>query len=361
MLFQKQPLEFTLPVGRRAGRQDRLEAVMDARNFTSGRYQLSLVQPNGKVHEVPVRVLPPNPTIDALGLRANLGEERQTTTLHGSGLDRIERIESAGAKIELAPARQGAGSRDAFVRLAKNVSKGDRLPLTLRVEGVSREIGVPAAMEVVGPRPRIAGVTSSLADELGIALKPGELPAGSFATFSLRIDNLESQPVLRVECARDERQDTGVSLRPGEKLAGARLDAAGLNLMFLSLDPGAIGPPGCTLTAAVSAEPVGTSDPYVLGRVIRLPKIDSFRLTDEKLGESTFAGTLVGYDLETIEKTGWDAQSGLPVNSLPKAIAGEGQKQSLRIALQWPSPSPRAPLFIWLRGEAEGRATKAAY
>jgi hypothetical protein len=62
-----------------------------------------------------------------------------------------------------------------------------------------------------------------------------------------------------------------------------------------------------------------------------------------------------------IERTGWDAKSGLPVDNLPKAIAGAGQKQSLRIALRWPSPSPRAPLYIWLRGETEGRATKASY
>ena len=38
--------------------------------------------------------------------------------------------------------------------------------------------------------------------------------------------------------------------------------------------------------------------------------------------------------------------------------AGEGAKQALRIAMPWPSPTPKAPLFVWLRGETEGRATK---
>jgi hypothetical protein len=37
------------------------------------------------------------------------------------------------------------------------------------------------------------------------------------------------------------------------------------------------------------------------------------------------------------------------------------QKQSLKIALPWPSPNPRAPVFIWLPGESEGRTTKTRY
>src|ERR1035438_10054518 len=32
--------------------------------------------------------------------------------------------------------------------------------------------------------------------------------------------------------------------------------------------------------------------------------------------------------------------------------------QTLRIAMPWPSPTPKAPLFVWLRGETEGRATR---
>jgi hypothetical protein len=49
--------------------------------------------------------------------------------------------------------------------------------------------------------------------------------------------------------------------------------------------------------------------------------------------------------------------SGVAAPELPRPIAGEGAKQTLRIAMPWPSPSPKAPLFVWLRGETAGRAT----
>jgi hypothetical protein len=104
---------------------------------------------------------------------------------------------------------------------------------------------------------------------------------------------------------------------------------------------------------------VGISDTYKLGRVIRLPHIDSFELTNEKRGPSAYVGILTGQDLETIEKTGWEPEAGLPVSELPRPIAGQGQKQSLKAVLPWPAPAPHSALYIWLRGEAQGRATKA--
>jgi len=67
---------------------------------------------------------------------------------------------------------------------------------------------------------------------------------------------------------------------------------------------------------------------------------------------------LKGFDLETIERAGWDARAGVGVAELPRPVAGEAARQTLRIAVPWPSPSPKAPLYIWLRGESEGRATK---
>jgi hypothetical protein len=67
---------------------------------------------------------------------------------------------------------------------------------------------------------------------------------------------------------------------------------------------------------------------------------------------------LKGFDLETIEKTGWDSRAGVAAPELPRPVAGEGARQTLRIAMPWPSPTPKAPLFVWLRGETDGRATK---
>ena len=117
-----------------------------------------------------------------------------------------------------------------------------------------------------------------------------------------------------------------------------------------------MGQSGCTLTAAIETD-TGSSDAFTLGKIVRLPRIESFALTDEKAADG-FYGVLRGFDLETIDKTGWDARTGLSVSELPRPIAGEGAKQSLRIVMPWPSPSPKAPLSIWLRGESDARATK---
>jgi hypothetical protein len=194
---------------------------------------------------------------------------------------------------------------------------------------------------------------------LGLAVRPDELPAGYVASFSIQADNIDARPALHIECADSSLSTHSVTLRPGEKQGLARLDKAGANLLFSSFDPGIIGQPGCVLKATIASDSVGISDPHTLGKIIRLPRIESFALTNERAGVSAYAGILTGQDLETIEKSGWDADSGLPVNELPRPVAGQGQKQSLKVLLPWPAPAPHSALYIWLRGETQGRATKA--
>lgn len=87
-------------------------------------------------------------------------------------------------------------------------------------------------------------------------------------------------------------------------------------------------------------DPEGRSDPFVLGRVIRVPHLDKFALTSEKVGESSYAGVLEGHDLDVIEKIGWDAEHGVPVESIPAPVPGDASRQTLRIALHWPEPEP---------------------
>jgi len=65
---------------------------------------------------------------------------------------------------------------------------------------------------------------------------------------------------------------------------------------------------------------------------------------------------LTGSNLEMIAKVGWDQNTGIDVQDLPVPIPGQGQQQSLSVPLPDP-PNPRAPLFIWLRGESTGRLT----
>jgi len=109
---------------------------------------------------------------------------------------------------------------------------------------------------------------------------------------------------------------------PGEPSGGASLTFAGAGSLYLSVDPGTVGYPECRLAATVILEPEGRSDLFVLGRVIRVPHLDKFTLTTERVGDSSYAGILEGRDLDAIEKAGWDAQHGVPFESIPTPVPG---------------------------------------
>jgi hypothetical protein len=350
-------LVFTLPLGKRAGPQRSVEVEIDTTTLAAGQYGLLLTQSDGKEHSIAMRILPPHPRIANLPLAANTGELSQTVVVRGSGLDRIEQIQSERAEIAIAPGGTST-ERVATVRLSAGANKGDHADLDLKVEGVRQPLRLIGALAVLGPRPKIASVKASLPEDLSVALKAAELPAGAVVSFSMQVENLASDPVVELRCGSS---GPAFSVRAGEKRGSARLELAGQGRLFLSVDPAAAGQPGCVLTASVETAPEGASDPATLGRLVRLPRIKSFVLTDEKLAPEVYAAVLKGEDLETIEKTGWNSQSGLAVKDLPKPVAGEGHEQTLRVALPWPSPTPHAPLYVWLRGEDAGRATQARY
>jgi hypothetical protein len=206
---------------------------------------------------------------------------------------------------------------------------------------------VAKAIVIAGPRPRITAVRKSSGDGAAIALRAGEVPAGAPVSFELSVQHLGSGATVDLTC--------------GEK--GVRVPArtAGAGVLFFAIDPGTVGQTGCSLAATVAVPATGISEPVALGRVVRLPRIERFQLTDEKLGDAIYAGIVEGEDLETIAKTGWDDQSGLGVDALPTAVGGDAHRQTLKIALPWPAPAPHAPLFFWLRGETQGRPTGVKY
>jgi hypothetical protein len=345
-------LDYALPVAPRAGPQQALEVEIDTNRFHAGGYLLALAQTGGSSQNVPVKVLPPLPRIDNLPLRVGMGAKDLRLVLRGSGLERIEAITAEHATVRLgAP---GGDEREVFVSLDASANKGDRLPLQLAVDGVADAGRIPGGIVVAPPRPRVAGIAVSPPEELGGWLRKGELPAGSFVSLSIRAENVDAQPALELDCAEAARTLQPLRVRPGEKLPAAKLDVLGDGTLFASLDPGAVGVPGCTLQAALSTEAAGASEPQAAGRVVRLPRIDSVTLTDEKVDQG-YAAVLEGWDLETIEKTGWDAANGLAVPSPPRNVAGAGARETLRIAVPWPSPTPAAPLFVWLRGDTVGR------
>ena len=348
---------FQLPKGKSAGEQMSMTVEVDT--AARGSYQLLLAQTDGKIHEVPVTILPPNPTISNLPLAVNCGDSRHTIRLAGRGLEQIESVSSgAGAITGAVDGASWAGE----ILLHPGLQTGEHFSLVLKIKGLDTPLTLDNAIEVLGPRPRIASVRLSLPGTGAVELQPGELPAGATLGMVLAVKGLRqgARTQLELGCqGGDAKRD--LVLSPDEPRQGAALSFAGQDTLYLSLDPGSVGYAGCGLTAVVHVDPEGRSDARLLGRVLRVPAVEQFTLSTEQVGPDTYAGVLKGRDLDLVEKTGWDARHGLPVEAIPVPVPGEAGRQTLRIAVPWPSPGPHAPLYIWLRGEPLGRRTSAAY
>jgi hypothetical protein len=357
-------LSFTVPKAEGAGEQTSLEVGIDTAGLPPGAYLLKLTQTNGSIHDFRIVLHPPNPTLSNLPLRANLGETQQTFALEGTGLERVEGISSEGATWALAPVAsdtQNVRERKATIKLLPKVKKGETLDASLKVSELHTPLKIFDVVQVVGPRPKITGASEFTSQTTDVALRQGEIAAGGPLSFAIQTENAGSHPTFDLSCANQGDVKKSLSLHPGDRIGTAQLDFAGEGILFLSVDPGSVGRSGCQLQATVTVDETGASEPYTLGRVIRLPHIEKFVLTDQKKGSDLFLGSLTGQELQTIEKTGWDGQAGYPVQGIPVPAAGDPQEQTLQIELPWPPPSPRAPLYVWLRGESQGRVTEAKY
>jgi hypothetical protein len=358
-------ITFDLPKGKAQGDQETLEVDVDTAVWVAGNYRLILTQTNGSTHDVALVVHPPNPTLEGLPVRANVGETQQTVLLRGTRLERITRLSTPDAVWEVASVKPDARDlkeRKATVKLQAAAHAGDLLAASVYVQDIQAPLTYPAGLSVVGPRPKIAGVSLSLAQQPDVHLQDGEIPAGAATSFSLLTRNLDAHPALSLTCANEGFLRAPLVLHPGDRTPTAQLDFAGEDGLFLSVDPGVVGLSGCQLAATISTESTGSSDPTVLGRIVRLPRMDKFALTEDKLGPALYAGSLTGIDLQIIEKTGWDDKTGYPVQGIPTPVPGSNpQQQTLKVELPWPPPSPHAPIYVWLRGETTGRLTDLKY
>jgi len=358
-------IAFVLPEGKAQGDQESMEVDVDTSAWGAGAYNLILAQTNGSSHDVALEIHPPNPTLDGLPLRANLGEPQQIVVLRGTRLERITRFTTPDAAWDLAPVKSGAHElleRQATVKLQAAAHRDELLGANVFVQDIQAPLTFPGALQVAGPRPKIAGFSLSLAEPPDVHLDDGEIPAGAAISFSLLARNLDAHPVLSLNCANEGFTKAPLVLHPGDRSTSAQLDFAGEDGLFLSVDPGMVGQTGCQLAATITTDTAGSSDPTVLGRLIRLPRMEKFALTEEKLGPTLYAGNLTGVDLQIIEKTGWDAKAGFPVQGIPTPVpGGNPQQQTLKVELPWPPPSPHAPIYVWLRGETTGRLTDVKY
>lgn len=361
---EARPVPFRLAKGFGAGEQLALKARVDTAVLSSGVYRLLLTQSNGNTQSVLIKVHPPDPKLENLPLRANLGLKQQILVLRGTGLSRIEQITSPDASWILAPATSDSNAtteRQAIISLGPKAREGDYLHASLSVEGLNQPIEIPEMVAVAGPLPAIVNVRESFLHDGNVALRQGELPAGAMVSFAITAKNAGSRPTVALGCGNGGVLRPALKLQPGDRSDTSQLDYSGQGLLFLSLEPGMVGQSGCVLTASVVDANTGSSTPYVLGRVIRLPQISKFTLTDEKSGDGLYQGLLTGRDLQTIEETGWNNHGGYPVQGIPTPVPGNPQEQTLKIELPWPPPSPNAPVYVWLLGETRGRRTRATY
>lgn len=350
-----------------------LTVSLDLDHLAAGSYKLRLSEPGASESTagagsgngtdlVPLTIRPPDPTL-SLPLEANLDEPAQAITLHGTHLERLEGLHSPGAGWQLYPVEaagpygpQGLTERGATVTLEPGASAGQKLPLELSIAGLTSPRTLEDAVHVLGPRPRILDVSEAAAAGGTIELLPGELAQNTITNVAFTLAHASGDPSIRLQCQQSDLGASALTLHPGDVKQAQELDASGGGLYYLAATPGEIGPAGCRLQM-IASDADGASAPYDLGRIVRLPKIESFTLSNQSAGPGLFLGQLTGDNLQLIAQTGWTPDRGVPVTSIPQRGSAATPRQSLAIAMPWPPPAPHAPLYIWLRGEKQGRKT----
>jgi hypothetical protein len=346
---------FSLPRGVGHGPQESLSFELDTKPLTAGDYTVFLTETGGATRQVPMKVLPPGPRIQNAPLDVTLSQDWQPITLKGENLGQIEKLEAKDATFQLGPVT--GDQREVRVRLSAGAKEGQVTDLLAFAQDESKPAVMPGAVHVTGPAPKILSSRISLPPQSNIPLREGELPAGSFVSVSLAVNNVSSETKVRLRCAKSS--DGAITLRVGEKSDSGSVQALSADELFLSFDPGG-WQAGCKVNATLDNGGGGQSKAFPLGKVIRVPHVETFELTEEKSGDN-YVGKLTGADLENIAQVGWSADHGIPVAGLPAPVGGDSRKQSLRIELPWPAPSPHAALFVWFRGETDGRETKIRY
>ena len=145
--------------------------------------------------------------------------------------------------------------------------------------------------------------------ELPLAVGDAELPANTMAAASMQAEGAGPMPTVHLDCTDSSLTLRKLSVRPGEQSDAARLRQVGSGgLLHLSFTPGVIGLPPCVVAARIETGN-GVSEARPLGRVVRLPTIEKFTLTNELVAAGVYSGWIEGEELESIDKTGWNGQA----------------------------------------------------
>jgi len=344
-----EPVPFLLPKGLRKGPQATMDVQIDTTRLDPGPYQLLIAQADAASYPINLNILPDPPKILNLPILLNQGVPTQHYVLKGERLDLLKTLVASDARIDLGASSGGGGERNITLQLKGDVHPGTTGSIAAVLADRNVPITLAGALEITGPLPVIASSKLSLPTGMAIALLPEEFPAGYTFAAMLDVKNIDPKSVLRLACS--EGVGAHPALHLGEQNAVGSLQLLSQDQLFLSYDTSTF-PSGCTLEATLDNASSGTSQPFRLARIIRLPRVDSFGPVDKPLAGYQITGS----NLEMIGKVGWDANRGIDVPGLPVPIPGQGQQQSLALNLPDP-PNPSAPLFVWLRGENTGRLT----
>ncbi len=349
-----EPVRYLLPKGPRLGPQDRMDVQIDTHDLDPGMYELLISQADGKNHPVDFKVLPNPPKIDNLPILANQGVATQHYVLKGERLALLTKLEAPGVTLDLGPATgPEASERNLTVELKASPQPGTTVSVKAFLQDRSEPLTFPDALQITGPLPVIASSRLSLPTGMVIAVRPDEFPAGYTLSAMLDVKNIERKSVLRLACADDTGPGSALSI--GQQTDTWNLQQLSQDQLFLAFDTSRL-PAGCSLEAVIDNGRDGSSQPFTLAHIVRLPQVDSFALADPTLTNGVRPYSLTGQNLEMIQKLAWDENSGVDISGLPVPLPGPGQKQSLTIALPDP-PNAEAVLYVWLRGDTKGRST----
>jgi hypothetical protein len=353
-----EPVRFLLPKGPNKGSQDTMDVQIDTSNLNPGPYELLISQADAKAHAVPLTVLSNLPKIENLPVLLNQGVATQHYVLKGERLQLLSKLESPIADFQLGETSAGDTERSLTVQLKGDPKSGISQPVTVFLGDRTQPLKFDPGVQIAGPLPAIASSKLSLPTGLAMTLLPEEFPAGAMLTALLDVKNIRPQSALRLYCS--EGVGSKAALHLGEQTANSSLQQLSPDQLFVSYDTSDF-PAGCTVMGQIDNGVDGQSQPVELAHLRRFPKILSFTVSN--MPASIPAGVppvktyeLRGMNLEMIQQVGWDANAGVALPALPSPVPGQGQLQSLMVDLPDP-PAPKAPLYIWLRGESVARAT----
>ncbi len=149
----------------------------------------------------------------------NAGEREQTISIWGSELDRLTAIESDRAEIMLAPPTEDGTHREAIVRLRSSAKAGDRLALAAKVVGLANPLKLGIVLQVAAARPKITEAKASIPRDLVIVPRDGEIPAGSFVSFLIKVQVAAPNSTIGLECSDPAMTVAPLKLHPNVQAA----------------------------------------------------------------------------------------------------------------------------------------------